>query len=366
LPAARRRLVLFDRHHLDWTVDPIRWRIRLPPQILRAASAALPRPPLHLFLDGTPDVLRTRKSEVSDQELSRQSQAYRRLALRTPGAVRLDATRPLGQVAAAALEAVLDRQALRARARLTGSAASVPILCYHGVGIAAPHRRGGKVRWDVGLSRFQRDLEALARAGYQLTSLANYDPTGSRQVVLTLDDGLSTDHQAVWPLLRELGGSATCFVITSKVGQPGYLTRTQLAELALAGWEIAAHSRTHRLMTELTAVEQDDELRGSRQDIEDWLGRKVSVFAFPGGKYTDALLEAALLAGYPQVCSVDWGHARAGLTDFLLPRCMIGPGVYHVCALDVVERRRAYWIRRALLGGRDLLREVMRPAEEER
>lgn len=93
-------LVLFDRYYHDVLVDPRRYRhggsLRIPARLARW----IPSPDVILVLDAPAAMLRERKAEVSAAEIARQRDAYRRLALDHPRARLVDASRPLGEVAA--------------------------------------------------------------------------------------------------------------------------------------------------------------------------------------------------------------------------------------------------------------------------
>ena len=116
-----------------------------------------------------------------------------------------------------------------ARRHHATSSTSLPVLCYHAVGLDPARRRGGKVRWEIDPARLAGDLDALTAAGYQVRSLAAHDPGGGPQVVLTIDDGNATDLDVVLPMLRARAMTATFFVPTRRVGEDGYLDRCRRA-----------------------------------------------------------------------------------------------------------------------------------------
>ncbi|HEY6608742.1 MAG TPA: polysaccharide deacetylase family protein [Candidatus Limnocylindria bacterium] len=71
-----------------------------------------------------------------------------------------------------------------------------------------------------------------------------------------------------------------------------------LRALADDGVTIAAHSRTHALLTTVGDDQLADELAGSRADIERELGRPSSLFAYPSGDADQRVVDAAAAAGY--------------------------------------------------------------------
>lgn len=64
-------------------------------------------------------------------------------------------------------------------------------------------------------------------------------------VIISYDDGNSTDYTVAYPLHKEAGVVAEVCVITGRIDSSGYLTKKQLQELQEAGWEIVSHSRNH-------------------------------------------------------------------------------------------------------------------------
>jgi peptidoglycan/xylan/chitin deacetylase (PgdA/CDA1 family) len=340
LPAVRNRLVLFDRYHVDWLVDPRRWKIALPEPVRRAAQRRLPEP------------------DLPADELARQRSAYRRFVLTHPQGRLVDAAGTVAQSVNGAAEALKHVQVGRAAARVSADPRHhrLPVLCYHAVGLRDELRRGGKLRYEVSPARLAADLESLAERGYRVTSLAEHDPLGGRQVALTFDDGNVTDHEVVLPLLQRLGVTASFFVITAKLGKRGYLSPEQVAELASAGMEIGSHSHTHPQMTTLSADEQRAELLESRYRLEALLGRPVTRFCYPGGLYDAALVERTLDAGYTSACTTDWRHAQPGLGAYLIPRCIVGNRWYRIPALEIAERSAGFHARTALFAARDRAR----------
>ncbi len=68
------------------------------------------------------------------------------------------------------------------------------------------------------------------------------------RLVLVFDDAVTEDYEETWPVLREAGVPACFAVPTARIGDDGHLDADQLADLAGAGCEIAAHGREHRYL----------------------------------------------------------------------------------------------------------------------
>lgn len=102
-------------------------------------------------------------------------------------------------------------------------------------------------------------------------------------VTLTFDDGYCCHYDIVRPLLEKYEMSATFYVTTSLLGQPGYLTEEQVIALAQGGHEIASHGVTHRNFKKLSTIAIEKELLESKQWLEALLQIPVLNFAPPFG-----------------------------------------------------------------------------------
>ena len=114
----RTGLVIFDRYIYDLLVDSKRVRYGGPAWLLKLAARIVPGPELVILLDAPPEVLWTRKQEVSFEEVARQQQAYLQLAHQLPSAIIIDAAQPLPDVLHDVSEAVIAHFARRTAARL--------------------------------------------------------------------------------------------------------------------------------------------------------------------------------------------------------------------------------------------------------
>ena len=86
---------------------------------------------------------------------------------------------------------------------------------------------------------------------------------------------------------------------------------------------IGAHTRSHAWLSALGRVELEDEIAGSRRDLEGLTGRPVTEFAYPFGtriSFDRAAANAVRRAGFSLACTTfDDPHAP-GTSRYLLPR----------------------------------------------
>lgn len=115
----RTRLVVFDRYFYDILVDPRRVRYGGPRWLTLILAQLVPRPDIVFLLNATPQILWSRKQEVRYEEVIRQQSEYLKLARAIPGAVVIDAGRPLPEVVTQVREAMLNYFSARTGKRLS-------------------------------------------------------------------------------------------------------------------------------------------------------------------------------------------------------------------------------------------------------
>jgi peptidoglycan/xylan/chitin deacetylase (PgdA/CDA1 family) len=115
-------------------------------------------------------------------------------------------------------------------------------------------------------------------------------------VTFCFDDGKASDYEKAFPYLQRKGIRATYFQCTSRIGQAGYCTSAQLAEMAAAGHEIGSHTVTHANLATLTEEQMIAELKNSKLAIQTITGYPCRTLGIPDGQYNDYALQ--MLAGF--------------------------------------------------------------------
>ncbi|KQV92165.1 polysaccharide deacetylase family protein [Pelomonas sp. Root1237] len=103
------------------------------------------------------------------------------------------------------------------------------------------------------------------------------------------------------------------------------MSSEQVRSLRRAGMQIGAHTVSHPILATLDASQAADEIGRSRDVLQQLLGEKVGLFAYPNGKPgTDYLPEVhpALVRelGFDAAVSTRWAAARRGDDVFQIPR----------------------------------------------
>lgn len=202
-------------------------------------------------------------------------------------------------------------------------------LMYHELQIQGrPLCRAGRSYscYVVTLRNFQKQLNLLRaknRRGISVSEALGGASTGKPAIAITFDDGCETDWVGAAPLLADAGFGATFYIVAGFVGQPRYLSPSQLRELAAAGFEIGCHSMTHRYLPGLNPAQLQAEIKEAKERLEQLLGRRVEHFSCPGGRWSRRVAEVARAAGYRSVATSRIGANRQRSDPFCLARVAV-------------------------------------------
>ena len=186
------------------------------------------------------------------------------------------------------------------------------VLCYHKV----------ERRRELGVTRlsprhFARQMHALAAAGWRGIGVHDFAATirggraaHGREVLITFDDAYRGLRDHAFPVLRDVGFSATCFVITDYAGRLNrwdvayggrrfaHLAWRDMERWSDRGVSFESHTATHPRLTWLGPSVVAGELARSRSAIEAALGTTVIAIAYPFGAVSRSIAAAATAAGY--------------------------------------------------------------------
>jgi peptidoglycan/xylan/chitin deacetylase (PgdA/CDA1 family) len=184
---------------------------------------------------------------------------------------------------------------------------AVPILYYHEVGTA-------RTKHVVHHEDFAAHVMWLRDSGFEVLALddlvaiyAGKRALPSRPVVLTFDDGRAGVLRNAAPVLHLNGLPATAYVVTDWADGgviPGherysdFLGWREIEELRSANFQIGSHTVTHRNLKRVSAKDLTEEVRVSRQRLEDRLGEPIEHFSFPKGRAPRRAVSEVRRAGY--------------------------------------------------------------------
>jgi peptidoglycan/xylan/chitin deacetylase (PgdA/CDA1 family) len=157
----------------------------------------------------------------------------------------------------------------------------------------------------------------------------------AKPVILTFDDGFADFYHHALPTLQTHGFCATLYVVTGYMeltslwlrregeAHRPMLTWQQLSEIDAAGIECGAHTCTHPHLDVVSEAIARDEIRHSKDMLEQRLGKRVTTFAFPYGHYTQSTQQLVCEAGFTAACAVKHALSYIGDDQFGLARITI-------------------------------------------
>ncbi|HPB30731.1 MAG TPA: polysaccharide deacetylase family protein [Candidatus Sumerlaeota bacterium] len=207
------------------------------------------------------------------------------------------------------------------------------ILTYHHVapvpgGCPDPHLY-------VSPGDFSAQMDILCRDGYEVVSLERLrrgllglEQPARRWVAITFDDGFEDNHTYAFSKLRDMGYTATFFMVSGMVGRRDedgrqYLTAEQLREMAGAGMNIGSHTQRHVRLARLAPDEMDREVRESKKELEMISGVGVDWFCYPFGSFSRDIAKRVENAGFHGATSVIRDNRVRAEQMYYLPRVMV-------------------------------------------
>jgi len=242
---------------------------------------------------------------------------------------------------------------------------AIPILMYHQIDAMPP--AGTPFRHlTVTPAAFAAQMRWMHRLGYRGLSMRDLQPylSGERRgrvFGITFDDGYLNVLRHALPVLRDVGFSATNYVVANRVGgtndwdaahgirQVPLMSAGELRQWAAAGQEIGSHTTDHVDLTRQEPEQARAQIAWSRQLLQAMTDQPVDAFCFPYGRYDEHHVELAREAGYRNATTIQRGRARPGDDAWQLPRITVdgtaGVAAFLAQLLTPYEDWRAGWQR---------------------
>ncbi len=200
----------------------------------------------------------------------------------------------------------------------------IRILAYHA--LSATGQAVLPTSWSpshtVSVESFRRQLHFLKDHDWQTVLPkdlgALQESQSNKHVILTFDDGHQSDATAA-ELMAAYGYRAIFYVPLDHFNRAWFLTRVEIRNLSARGFAIGSHGRRHYPLTELRDPELWEELRESREVLEDLIAKPVQDLALPFGRYDQRVVAIANAVGFQRIVTSDIGLARRGCSG-VFPR----------------------------------------------
>lgn len=218
--------------------------------------------------------------------------------------------------------------------RVSNRNAKVIALCYHNI----EDKKTGAL--TISVEDFEKEMQQLKDNGFTVISMQDFlawrrgeKAIPEKSALITIDDGWVSAYDNAWPILKKFNYPFTLFIYIDYVNTGGKsMTWDQLAEMRDAGVDIESHTYSHsdlkkpgilvdkttaaRVAKDVAALGLDGwlhkEVVGSKQALEQKLGIKVSVFAYPFGISNEKVRQVVKEAGYEAAFTVYGQQLRYG------------------------------------------------------
>jgi len=143
---------------------------------------------------------------------------------------------------------------------------------------------------------------AIRQSGHRIVPLRELldAPAEPRRIALTFDDGMRSLYENAMPVLRDEDAPATVFLTSDYVGRnnrwpslPEFVPTmemmgwSEVEALQVAGWAVEAHTATHPDLRRLGDDAIEEELARGDEAIEQRLGHRPQIFAYPYGYWNE-------------------------------------------------------------------------------
>lgn len=219
------------------------------------------------------------------------------------------------------------------------SVTNIPILCYHNLNPTIP----GSMSMTP--KKFESQIKWIKDNGYNIVPLKEVveflqgkrSSLPEKSVVVTADDGWESVHKYMWPIVKKYNIPVTLFIYPQTISEgKNAMTWEQLKELQATGlFDIQSHTYWHpnfkqerrKLSSENYAKFVKKQLEQSKAILEEKMGTKITLLAWPFGIYDTYLEQQAADAGYEMAFTIDARTANRNFKAMAQPRFMIVDGL---------------------------------------
>lgn len=218
----------------------------------------------------------------------------------------------------------------------------VPVVMYHRVINTVENEgfHGTYIYEDI----FRKHLKYLKENNYEVITFKDLEKISWRNrfnlnkkyIILTFDDGYVDNYKIAFPILKEFGFTATIFLMAESTynewdvnasNEKAFplMTKEMILEMQNYGIEFGAHTFNHPKINKISNQEIEYQVIECKKILEEKIGEKIIIFAYPYGILNDYAKEMAKKAGYTFAVATDSGPVCLSDDLFQIRRIAIFP-----------------------------------------
>ncbi|MFZ1107487.1 MAG: polysaccharide deacetylase family protein [Rhodomicrobium sp.] len=229
----------------------------------------------------------------------------------------------------------------RRRAAAEYVSEELPVLMYHGIEDVPPDHP--LPSWRLSPSAFEQQVLTLRQNGFRSIGVEDWwsaaqsnKKINGRAVIITFDDAFTNFLNEAFPILKKYDFTATVFVPTGYVGKTAdwdskyncldeIMTKREIRFLSEQGITFGSHTETHPHLTAISRPQLLEELKASKEKLEDIIGAAVSQIAYPHGDCDDVVVGQAMELGYEYGFVICNRRCSFGGDKMRIPRVIAPP-----------------------------------------
>lgn len=219
-----------------------------------------------------------------------------------------------------------------ATAQQSGFCLRVPLLLYHHIQPISIAQEKGETNLTVSPEYFDNHIAYLASSGYttitveQLAlALLNHQSLPPKSIVITMDDGYQDIYTYAYPIIQKYHTIVNLMIPTGLMGNPGYLDWGQLKEMAGSGLAFPYnHTWSHASLGKASPEKIEFEIITAQHQLEEQLGKRVSIFAYPYGSENSLVVEFLKSHGFIAALSTIPGFTQCDSFIMSIHRNRVG------------------------------------------
>ncbi|MDO8740585.1 MAG: polysaccharide deacetylase family protein [Candidatus Woesearchaeota archaeon] len=200
----------------------------------------------------------------------------------------------------------------------------IPVLMYHEIAPVI------KNKWTISPSMFREQINYLVKNKFQAITpddiyefLVNNKNLPEKPIMLTFDDGREGTKKYAAPLLEENNFNAVFYItsdwadgknIPESEAYSAFMSWNDIQELSEKGFVIGCHGKTHNDLTKSDENSLNDEIKNSKNIIEEKINKKVEDFSYPYGLFNENVVKKVEESGYKTAVTI-----RSTLNNKFLP-----------------------------------------------